>query len=525
MPINLNKEESLFRNELIFTADAKAVNIDNTLVNLFMLLKHNGIRPKQRSRSGDSTFIKISTLRKVLAKLEEDGWISGFNENPEAAVMWIRSNLVNMVHRGKVEQEKISSLRPIHIESYRVRNAPNTRDYFTADQVYLMLGVNQTVREDLKNFLMEGWDNTTNSILSGNKMDVDSLGILHIIKNVKPGYLESSTTLNQITPLLYNQSELYCDDVRRLLVYKSIISRNVLIDYLKTITSFHLSVYIQKLVYFLPKMVAQGDIKIKENWNIVLDATDNFESKIAKIAAEDAEILTNHVYDYVKSTFQINAALRKLKLGKNNSENLLKALKVLKDRPSDFEIYFETLWDNLYYELEEEDKLLYDDLVKFENTYFDRYIELILKVRGAYQYRYHVQLIDNLAQKNNERGFMFQGRSRKHPRRFVLGTRLLETLVQILVLDRQGNSFSTRSLSIEELIQQIRERYGLVINGLSEDRFKNADLNTHLAFKENVESFKLKLRQIGFYNDLSDAYILQRIRPRYEFNSIENGTK
>ena len=72
---------------------------------------------------------------------------------------------------------------------------------------------------------------------------------------------------------------------------------------------------------------------------------------------------------------------------------------------------------------------------------------------------------------------------------------------------------------IEELIESIRERYGLVINGLEEKRFSNADLQTHLAFKENVEAFKTKLRQIGFYSDLSDAYILQRIRPRYQLNA------
>ncbi|MDF1865319.1 MAG: hypothetical protein P1U70_10825, partial [Saprospiraceae bacterium] len=76
-----------------------------------------------------------------------------------------------------------------------------------------------------------------------------------------------------------------------------------------------------------------------------------------------------------------------------------------------------------------------------------------------------------------------------------------------------------RSLSIEELIEGIKNRYGLIINGLSEERFNDADLNTHLAFKENVEAFKLKLRQIGFYNELSDAYILQKIRPRYELNA------
>lgn len=519
MAIKLNKEESLFRNELIFTADAKAVNIDNTLVNLFMLLKHNGIRPKQRARSGGSTFIELDTLKKVFSKLEEEGSIKGFKDNPDAAELWMRSNLVNMVFRGNVDKEKISSLRPIHLESYRVRNAANTRDYNTADQVYLMLGANPTVKEDLKNFLMEGWDQTTNKINLGNGLDVDSLGLLHIIKNVKPGFLESNSTLNQINPILQKQAELFCDDVRRLLVYKRLIPRNVLIDYLKTITSFHLSLYIQKLVHFLPKMVESGNTDITDDWNIVLDATDNYESKVARLAADDAESLTNKIYDYVKSTFQVNAALRRLKLDKTNSENLTKALKILKEKPTDFEIYFETQWDNLYNSLEEEDKLLIEDMVKYEDTYFDRYIELILKARGTYQYRYHIQLIDNLSQKNNERGFMAQGRSRKHPRRFVLGTRLLETLVQILVLESNDNQFQTRSLSIEELVSNIRNRYGLVINGLNEERFADADLQTHLAFKENMEAFKMKLRQIGFYNDLSDAYILQRIRPRYELNA------
>jgi len=519
MAIKLNKEESLFRNELIFTADAKAVNIDNTLVNLFMLLKHNGIRPKQRARSGGSSFIELETLKKVFHKLEEDGSIDGFKENPEAVELWMRSNLVNMVFRGNIDKEKISSLRPIHLESYRVRNAANTRDYNTADQVYLMLGANPTVKEDLKNFLMEGWDQTTGKISQSNGLDVDSLGLLHIIKNVKPGFLESSSTLNQISPILDEQAELYCDDVRRLLVYKRLIPRSVLIDYLKTITSFHLSLYLQKLIHFFPEMVNSGKTSIEDDWSIVLDVTDDFESKVAKIAAEDAANLTNKIYDYVKSTFQVNAALRRLKLDKSNSRNLDEALKILHDKPEDFEIYFETQWDNLYSSLEEDDRLLIEDLVKYEDTYFDRYIELILKARGNYQYKYHVQLIDNLAQKNSDRGFMAQGRSRKHPRRFVLGTRLLETLVQILVLEANENQFQTRSLSIEELVSLIRKRYGLIINGLGEDRFADADLQTHLAFKENLDAFKMKLRQIGFYNDLSDAYILQRIRPRYELNA------
>jgi len=519
MAIKLSKEESLFRNELIFTADAKAVNIDNTMVNLFMLLKHQGIRPKQRARAGKNLFIDIDSIKKAFEKLEEDGSVTGFKDQPEAVAFWVRSNLVNMVYRGNVDKEKISSLRPIHIESYKVRNAPNTRDYNSADQVYLMLGANPTVKEDLKNFLMEGWDQTTHQISPVNNLDVDSLGILHLIKNTKRDFLETNSVLNQIHPLLKDQAVLFCDDVRRLLVYKRLIPRNVLIDYLKTIISFHLSIYTQKLIYFLPSMVANGNTKVDDEWSIVVDATDNFDSKVAMLATADSEHLNNNIYDYIKATFQINAALRRSKLTKNNSANLEKALEVLKEKPEDFEIYFETQWDNLYTDLDEEDKLLVDDMVKYEDTYFDRYIEMILKVRGNYQYKFHVQFIDNLSQKNNERGFMAQGRSRKHPRRYVLGTRLLEALVQILVLESNEDQFRTRSLSIEELMQLLRDRYGLIINGLSEDRFRESDLNTHLAFKENVEAFKLKLRQIGFYNDLSDAYILQRIRPRYELNA------
>jgi len=75
------------------------------------------------------------------------------------------------------------------------------------------------------------------------------------------------------------------------------------------------------------------------------------------------------------------------------------------------------------------------------------------------------------------------------------------------------------ALSIDELILKLRARYGIVINGLNESKFADGDMETHLAFKENVDAFKNKLRQIGFYTDLSDAYLLQKIRPRYKFQA------
>lgn len=108
-------------------------------------------------------------------------------------------------------------------------------------------------------------------------------------------------------------------------------------------------------------------------------------------------------------------------------------------------------------------------------------------------------------------------RSRRHPRRGALGSKLLETLVQLLVLkEKPTDGYETRSLSIDELISEIRDRYGLIINGVNEKRFANADVEMNEAFRKNVEAFKDKLRQIGFYTDMSDACILQKIRPRYK---------
>lgn len=517
MAIKLNKDESLFRREIIFAADSQTVNIENTMINLFMLLRFNGQRPRQRARKdGD---IEISTIRNAFSKLSEKGDCVGFDKYPEGTELWVRSNLANMVNRGNLDKEKVSALRPIHLESYRVRNAANTKDRNSADQVYLMLGANPTVREDLKTFLLEGWDRTTDAIIVADDIDVDSLGILHLIKNIKPGFLESESNLNKIQPLLFPDAELYCDDVRRLLAYKNRIPRSVLIDYLKTITAFHLSRYVQKLVFLLPRMIESGNINADIDWSIIVDTTDDFESRTSKLASSDFERLYNRLQDYIKATYQVSSVISAFDLNKNSSSSIETALSILSNRNEEFENTFRARWTIKKADIADDDHDLLDEIVKYEDSYFDKYIELILSIRSKYLFKKHIEMIDTLSFKNNERGFLEQGRGRKHPRRYVLGTRLLETLVQVLVLESEGSSFQTRTLSIEELIQNIRDRYGLIINGLSEERFNDADLNTHLAFKENVEAFKLKLRQIGFYNDLSDAYILQRIRPRYELIS------
>lgn len=171
---------------------------------------------------------------------------------------------------------------------------------------------------------------------------------------------------------------------------------------------------------------------------------------------------------------------------------------------------------------ETDDETSLNDMLQYfdETDYFNKYVYIMEKSNlGTSQYKYLREFLDAVSMKNSASRLLADGRSRRHPRRGALGSKLLETLVQILVLNDNGHGgYYSESLSISELAARIRRRYGLIIDGIREPRFANADVETNEAFKENMDAFKDKLRQIGFYSDLSDAYILQKIRPRYNFD-------
>ena len=75
---------------------------------------------------------------------------------------------------------------------------------------------------------------------------------------------------------------------------------------------------------------------------------------------------------------------------------------------------------------------------------------------------------------------------------------------------RRSRCGSTSSSTI------LRDRYGLYIDQLPDgDGFGPAIVTDHAALRENRAAFIARLREIGFYSDLSDAYLTQTITPRY----------
>lgn len=505
-----------FMNKDILFVDVKMVRLDRVLTNLFLKIYANGAPKKPNVPTGG---YDLERIEKNLQNLETRGLFKGIKENPEAVEDWLRSSLLELVNRGNVVKEHVATLKPLHLLSWRLQNPKYCRDYRASDQLYLMLHSNQAVMNGLVRYLSKGWDKHSDSIISSENLDVDTTGILYLTQPLKEKNGVVKVVEPTPQPFLKKQTALFCDDIRRLLLYKDVLPRTVFIDYLRILCGFHLCLYTMKLIYLLPKMIEAGTHDIEDDWSMVVDVTDNLDSIVAPYACSDMDRIMNGLGRYIRATYKIDYIQKRRNCSVDEAISILKNNNDISD--GFYEANLNTIREGLPMESETEfDQNDLDGMLELfpENDYFDKLIHVLETSNlGASQLRYTREFIDSVSMKNSSSKLLADSRSRRHPRRGALGSKLLETMVQLLVIqEKQGGGFETRSLSIEELVEAIRNRYGLIINGQNEKRFANSGVEANEAFHTNMEAFKDKLRQIGFYTDMSDAYILQKIRPRYK---------
>ena len=515
MILKLKKGTVPFMNKDLLYVDFKSVKLDRVLTNLFIKMYADG-QPVTLAFRKEYT---IDILKENLAILESQGVIYGVKDNPDGVEDWLRSSLLELVNRGNVIKEHVSTLKPLHLLSFRVQNNKYCRDYRASDQLYLMLKSNPEVMKGLVKYLSKGWDKTTGDINKQEELDVDTTGILYITKPLRERKGINKEVVVTPKPLLKKQAALFTDDIRRLLLYKDKLPRAVFIDYLRILCGLHLALYTMKVVYLLPKMIAAGTREVEDDWSMVVDVTDNLDSQVAPYACKDIERMENSYGKYIRATYMVDIVQNRKRCGVDD------ALRILKEDNNKQGEYYETILGLIKEELPEKSENEFDqnDLNEMlelfpENDYFDMLVHVLEKSNlGASQHKFIHDFIDAVCMKNTSSMLMADSRSKRHPRRGALGSKLLETMVQLLVLKEKDNGgYETCSLSIDELACAIRKRYGLIINGIEEERFSDADVEMNAAFRLNMEAFKNKLRQIGFYTDMSDACILQKIRPRYK---------
>jgi hypothetical protein len=536
--MKIRQQDQEFRNPKVFYPDPKNVDLDRVLVNLFMLLRCDGQRAGTRGRPGR----QIENVEYHANLLAEMPGVTGFKEHPEIAKAWLESDIFDLVNRGGV-REAVASLRPLHLDAHKIRVAKHCRDYNHADAIYAMLdhGERQALL-DLKAYLDRGRDPRNSHPDSKAHVDLDTLTVIKLVEDL-PDLHRSGEKLTASPPVCRGQARILADDVQRLLAYQDAVPRPVMVDYLKTVMGLHLGLYIfrvgRQLAGWIKDKKASEACRDCPVWGtadepfrdcpyrvaLTVDMGADYRSRMAQLAQASAAEEYGRLADFVRAIFTMNQLLRYARDDKKLGipEEPMEVMQLLADPPADFDAQFRVRQNMLRSENEDDDEALAPEVEAILNAGlapFDTFIEVVTHVRQKHHTGYLTQNIDKLLQKNTDWGALAQGRSKVNPRRWHLGGRLLEVLVQLGVLRSDetgaGRRFYSEDLLVDEFLHWVERRYGFVIGpSVTDPDRRPVTLDEHRAYRENVKALKDRLREIGFYDDLSDAFNAQRIRPRY----------
>jgi hypothetical protein len=536
--VKLRKQDQEFRNPKVFYPDPKNIDLDRLLINLFVLLRCNGARPATRGRPKVESE-KVEFHLKNLAKFPG---VEGFGgEHAWIAQRWLETDIFDLVNRD-APTEAIASLRPLHLEAHKIRVAKHCRDYNHADALYAMLAhAERQALVDLRSYLEQGRDPVTKRYDGKTPLDLETLTVLKLVEGIDDVH-SSDENVTPHPPTCIGQSRILCDDVQRLLAYQKVVPRPVMIDYLKTILGIHLGLYTLRVGRQLSGWIrdkaanptcAQCPVRGTEHdpfkdcpykQSFTVDMGGDFRSRMAQIAQKDSAAEYGRLVDLIKAIFAMNQLLRYAKDDGEKNPDPIQVPALLANPPALFESDFRATLKQIkaLNEEDESEKLTpeVEAILDPKRPAFDTLIELVTHLRQKHHLTYLVQMVDKLFQKNTPFGALVQGRSRSNPRRWHLGGRLLEVFVQLAVLKDEGEGgdkrFFTDAMLVEDLLGWIERRYGFVIAPATGPIGRRpVTLDEHRAFRDNVKAFKDRLREIGFYDDLSDAYNAQTVKPRY----------
>ncbi|HLU98305.1 MAG TPA: hypothetical protein VKZ89_15820 [Thermobifida alba] len=552
----LHRRDSELKHPGVSHLEYKRVEMDRVLTGFLMRVNHNGLPSKmvQRKELSVDAFVSEFTKEQHAAKFP------GFAEHSDIARRWIETQLLDMVNRGRPSQA-VAGLRPLHGLTYKFRNYYHSRAYGADAQLYQMLrhargGQGQAVLEQLRRFFFTGLSSASRSRpdSSGDpRIDVETQAVLHLNSQVTQDAAQQVRGWYDAPPLCVGQADLLADDVLRLMSLKDLLPRVTLVEYLKILCALHLALGQLKAMKLLPHMVARGGADpacgpdncpataaaadplagCPFRAGLFVDAAGVPGSAAAALAEQSAAAWHRRIPDFVRAGYVV----RKLDDFADHVDSSEETARPARGRATIGELlrfgtdaylerrerFFAARLESILVETPkreqpEEVRPLLDASMGLGA--FEQYIELIMAYRGRYHHKYLIETIDSLLLKNRPGALIAQ--PHRGQRRFVLDSALLEVLVQVALLHpnprgtRSRFTHHTVSLRLDEFTDLLRTRYGLHIDRLpSGDGFAVTGPEEEAALRANTEAFTTKLRETGFYDDLSDAYVTQVITPRF----------
>ncbi len=549
--MNLTRKDFEFVNPRICEMQPKYIDLDRVMIGLYMLLKYDGRRPVAKTGRREVT---VQNLVSELITQHLDT-LPGFQSYSDVVEDWVYSDLVDMVFRGHPDKERVASPRPLHLNAYKLRNPKYSKDYRAPEHLFSMIRAGDpALVGDLAEYLGKGMDASSRDTYDGRtELDLDTLMIVRMVDNELLNEKPSGEGAKPERPLCLGQARLLCNDLRRLLAYENLIPRPVLIEYLRTAFGLHLGLYLLRLFnqlcgwvadkrahptclncpvrpdesddpfrvcpYAFQNPEASGPFRVPE---ILVDMGESPNSHMAGLSRENSAAHYGRINDYIYAVLLVNQIFRFAdSMGGQSALHVRPtrvedAVDVLADPPARLDTYFEDRISDILPGDEAEKGR--PEISGIKNMVglspLETFVELVALDKTRYYRKYLTEQLDSVLMKNTATGLLRQGKGKNNERRWHLASRMLEMLVQIAVLEPVGGAggrYRARPILVDDFVKWMSGRYGLSLA----PRWPDATIQDYQAFNENLGNLKQRLREIGFYTDLSDAYNAQVIRPRY----------
>lgn len=528
----LDPRQRAFKADEITYLDRKSILLDRMLLNLFELLRFDGRQAIRRRRRS----VDLPSLVKLM---ETSDRFVGFDTRPDIAEAWLSGDLLEIMNRDKPGRETVVGPRPFHLNAFKLANPKAVADYGASMQVWAMLfHADRPLLSRLKEFFGRGLDPALDRYDKSTSLDLETLAVLGLVDQVSVNHATTPAP-DPIKPLCLGQGRLMAEDLRKLLAYEESVPRHVLANYVRTILGLHLTLLVLRLLKLLPDWVSRAtrgesspacaiDDVVSDDASacpysleIVVDLTDDPASSTAALSRASLTSHFDRISPYVRAVILLNRvkdfATVQAAAGKcEPPRTVTDLLRLLSDPPSEMDGFFTArIADVLTQGPDEEEEPIVTSILHLTGlSQLDKYVELVCLQRMRNERSKMIHLTDSLGQKNKPGGFLRQTAGARAPRWFVLGSHLLETLVQISVLgsDNSGR-LESKPVLLNDFSEWLRQRYGFVIYAPA---FKVVPPEEQDAWRRNEQALRERLHQIGFFTDLSDAFNSQTLRPRYK---------
>jgi hypothetical protein len=531
--VALDRKHKAFRFAKAMPIDANNVIFEQAFARFLVLVRTKGIPITQTTKDT----LHPEDLVHLIA--EDNEYFQGIDNDPQRRRLlehWIANDFTTCVKegRGHTGESRIANLKPIHMSTIKLLD-PRIRSQDRDASVFLYNVFRDSMifadQQTLLPFLTWGTKDFGEHDLVVHEPETKDLDIetLFLLRMLSQFHMDRPNRNKRVQPhefICEAQRQLIINDTLRLLVYKDSIPRRELIRYLMTLLSFHCALYCIKSFSIVNGIMEKRKVgcrycraikpnalndlcKCEHHPGIFVDLTNGQDSVCDALAKEKLAQHYAAMYRYFRSHYMLKKLDEFANTFPGYDGSFGDLIKFMDHKH--LEGYFRVKLGEVTSvdEGEEQDPEI-KDIVELGLPPFDTYIEILTQKTFKTRSRNHKSLMASLCGLNREGGFLHGGRGKK--RKYVLGNELLELLVQLAVVSAKRGRFITQPITITEFVIWLRERYGILIDTIGEP-VDSPEVTQGL--ENNYNALKDRLRQLGFFTDLSDASISQVIRPRF----------